>query len=428
MKKYLMMGVAAVTLASCSHDLDLYDQGAVDNLVVEKYKQAFIKNFGQPAPDQDWGFSAATTRAVVKPDMPAYPTENLPADVTAAEAAYVQEWFETHPGLSDEGLDISDFYIQYVSSKNENKKGMWHRYDQNRVNNGYDSNYWDEEFTDFAGMDYLVISNGKDYQEHVLDFNNYNSGSFGIVYIENGSALQWGYHSSWGDGSYAPNKDGIYYYFKLAEIDVPGVGKGWYIGLSVYGKKYDNGDKEIGIQRLDYAEDWIFKLVPANTKDDVFLCRVFAEDLSAEEAGDFDFNDVVFDVYTNNGDAKIVLQAAGGTLPLYVEGIEIHEAFGVATNVMVNTGAGANKGAVVLPTTVSGVYSAADVNAKIKVEVMKDKLYTLEAITGEPAAKFAVDDENVGWPGERTDIKVVYKGFEDWVTGGASAGRKWWKE
>ena len=33
----------------------------------------------------------------------------------------------------------------------------------------------------------------------------------------------------------------------------------------------------------------------------------------------FDFNDVVFDVATNGGATIITLQAAGGTLPLYIE-------------------------------------------------------------------------------------------------------------
>ena len=40
------------------------------------------------------------------------------------------------------------------------KKGIWHRYDQNRVNNGYASNYYDEEFTDKGGMDYLTVGDG----------------------------------------------------------------------------------------------------------------------------------------------------------------------------------------------------------------------------------------------------------------------------
>ena len=58
--------------------------------------------------------------------------------------------------------------------------------------------------------------------------------------------------------------------------------------------------------------------------------RVIAEDLSASEAGDFDFNDVVFDVEPNEAGnaAKIVVRAAGGIYKLTVAGVEVHQAFG----------------------------------------------------------------------------------------------------
>ena len=67
--------------------------------------------------------------------------------------------------------------------------------------------------------------------------------------------------------------------------------------------------------------------------------RVIAEDLTVDERGDFDFNDVVFDVILNYpvGKTTIILQAAGGTLPLTIGGQEVHKKFGVDTNVMVNT-------------------------------------------------------------------------------------------
>ena len=45
------------------------------------------------------------------------------------------------------------------------------------------------------------------------------------------------------------------------------------------------------------------------------LYRVIAEDLSASEAGDFDFNDVVFDVVkAENGKTTLKLICAGGVL------------------------------------------------------------------------------------------------------------------
>ena len=61
MKKYLMMGIAALALASCSKDEVTYV-----NPDVQKYETAFINRFGQPNPNQTWGFSANASRALTR--------------------------------------------------------------------------------------------------------------------------------------------------------------------------------------------------------------------------------------------------------------------------------------------------------------------------------------------------------------------------
>ena len=70
--------------------------------------------------------------------------------------------------------------------------------------------------------------------------------------------------------------------------------------------------------------------------------HVMAEDLTAEDPGDLDFNDVVIDVIRENAtQVTIRLQAAGGTLPLRINGDddwEVHTLFDVDTKCMVNTG------------------------------------------------------------------------------------------
>lgn len=455
MKKYLMMGAVALVMSSafvsCSSDKDVFDQEAVDQLVVNNYNKAFIKVFGQPAADQEWGFGSSTraTRAgeCVKYDMTGYPMATTPAPITNDERTFVTNWFKNNPGLSEEGLDISNFYVQWVSGDPYNKKGMWHRYDQNRINNGYDSNYWDEEFTDNATLDYFVVGTKTD-NVHLLDFNANGGGSFGIVYIEGGSAKQFGFHSSWDSNDY--------FYFKLAEIDVPGVGKGLYVGLSAYGTKYDNGEKELGIQRLQYAEDWIFKIVPGQTN----AIRVFAEDLSASEATDFDFNDVIFDAeYVSATQAKITVWAAGGVLPLRINsnngvgGFEVHEALGLGWptddkyGCMINTHAekygkdpyswadNINKYETVI-TIPSGQFDVANfpagVRDLIRVEVLKEGVwYELTANKGMPACKVAgpVGANNaigIKWLLEKVSIITGYPNFAQYV--GVGYPTDWWSE
>ena len=79
MKKYLMTGIAAFALSgmftSCSHDMDRYTGGDTSKNVEEKYEQAFVQAFGQPAANQTWGFgspNSATTRAMTRAIQPSY--------------------------------------------------------------------------------------------------------------------------------------------------------------------------------------------------------------------------------------------------------------------------------------------------------------------------------------------------------------------
>ena len=77
MKKYLLTSAAALAFCglftSCTHDLD-YDgeAAAAQNSVVKTYEQAFVTAFGQPDPNNEWGFGSknSSTRAftrVIKP-------------------------------------------------------------------------------------------------------------------------------------------------------------------------------------------------------------------------------------------------------------------------------------------------------------------------------------------------------------------------
>lgn len=138
--------------------------------------------------------------------------------------------------------------------------------------------------------------------------------------------------------------------------------------------------------------------------------RIIAEDLTVDESGDFDFNDVVFDIILKEpaGKTTIILRAAGGTLPLKVAGREVHEAFGVATNVMVNTG-GVERDPVTF--TVDGELDAIDV----KVEVEKNgEWIELTAKEGRAPGKIAVETD-YEWCNERQDIQAKYPQFGEYV-------------
>ena len=161
------------------------------------------------------------------------------------------------------------------------------------------------------------------------------------------------------------------------------------------------------------------------------LYRVIAEDLSASEASDFDFNDVVFDVVkAEGGRTTLKLICAGGVLPLKVMGIEVHGLFGETTPnekgeyKMYNTGSGPN----VEPVTfeVNGEYTTPEKIKNIKIEVFKQNVWMeLKANTGEAACKILVDD-TFKPVAEKKNIANENKKFTNYVQG-EFQDDFWWK-
>ena len=144
---------------------------------------------------------------------------------------------------------------------------------------------------------------------------------------------------------------------------------------------------------------------------------------------DWDFNDVVFAVEFSGTTANCTLLAAGGTLPLRIytvaneqnpeqNFVEVHELFGVNTNVMVNTG-GISTTVDKKPTfSVTGVDSSnrgKDIIIRVnKGTSDKPNWVELKAEKGDPAAKLAVS-KNFKVCTERQNINTVYTRFSDWV-------------
>ena len=72
MKKYLMTGIAALaiggTFTSCGPDMSSYSGNPTEQ-VVQNYENKFVQAFGEPAPNQTWGFgetTVASTRGMTR--------------------------------------------------------------------------------------------------------------------------------------------------------------------------------------------------------------------------------------------------------------------------------------------------------------------------------------------------------------------------
>lgn len=177
---------------------------------------------------------------------------------------------------------------------------------------------------------------------------------------------------------------------------------------------------------------------PSTPPTDSNSIRIIAEDLSAgSEASDFDFNDVVLDVTFGNP-AKVVLTHAGGTLPLTVNGHEVHKLFGVwqgdetidvntPKQKMVNTGAGTSAAPVDLTNTLNvSIRSRSEADTKLKLEVYKQGSWIeMTSPKGEPACKLAVG-QDFKVLDERKSIKGAYPHFLDWVEN-EKFSSQWWK-
>jgi hypothetical protein len=192
-----------------------------------------------------------------------------------------------------------------------------------------------------------------------------------------------------------------------------------------------------------YYSDWIVTLTEAKAAPTGDL-RIIAEDISATDASDFDFNDVVLDVKYGSP-ATVKLICAGGTLPLYInvqdEAHEVHNIFATANpdknidvTTMINTHATASEGygavdglAEVDITSLLNVSidNAAEANTKLKLYVLKNGvLQEMTAPKGEPSCKLAVDP-SYKILRERQSIKGSYPLFVDWANGTGFVS-KWW--
>ena len=441
MRKQLMTGVAAAAiclgLASCSRfDYTLISEG---EQAYVNYENAFKEKFGEPAPDQTWGFGSAdangggvaqgaATRTANTNSTQWANTYNVPAEITDAERKYVMDWFATHTKAEGEPLDVKNYFIQHVGYSDDQytvNNNVYEKFENNQeIFRTETSTVNSKNQMDFI---YANLNADGSERDHV---NNFNAGSGNIILMENSETKYgFGFHDSWGSiDNYVTQN-----YF-MAEIDVPGVGKGWYVGLDYQTKKTTRN----GHTQQDYVSaflqpdgkytDRVLKIVPAILKCDI---RIIAEDLSASEGSDFDFNDVIFDVkyeYPVWNKTTIILQAAGGKLPLRIgvldEEHEVHKLFGVSLNTMVNTEDWtAHKDPVTF--TIDVQYGNENI-VKLPIWVQKGSDWVeLTAPQGKAASKIAVSTD-YKWVKELQDISKAYKNFDTYVTN--STPTEWWKD
>lgn len=441
MKKILMTGVAALALCagftSCSnHDIEPMTQAEIDKA---KYETAFLNYVGGKIDkNQDWGFGTSKTRGTTRAAEFGW---EVSSDYTATFGrqyyddvfTYLPEYVKAEGKLTNyefvsrgpfefsiiyaqtSGVDEVGYYYYNPEDGIESKKEVV--FVENIQNLGdYVQVVWDGE-TEWKGMgtgDGDNMWNGSwgktvtDTRAKVFTINvpaGYRMGFF-IHQIDP--------HDFTGYSNSMLNNCNNQYYSAVVDKD----GDAYLVGL----EDWDNiwGNSDLDCNDVIIAVSGEKKPVPVEAEYDL---RIIAEDLSATEASDFDFNDVVFDVKYGNP-ATIKIHAAGGTLPLYINGQEVHGLLGAETTEMVNTNAGVTRDPVVVELNVE-VKDAAEANEKIVIQVEKNgAMQTLTAEQGKPAAKLGVGTD-YQWLDERASVKAVYPSFLDWVNGSGFTQTPW---
>lgn len=461
MKKYLMTGAAALTLAfvnvGCSSDSEVYNPGATT--VHSDFQKNFAQTFGNIDPNHDWGFTsvkvAAGTRSA-NVNRNEWGTGNgiggyvsVPENVTTNERKLVYDWFNQERKVwTSTQVNWNSYFISEVW------KGEAEYYDWGQYNWTYakgtdpvrgELKSGATKFLASDKMNHLQVRYGDGSidangnlvgaWEHANDFNsgNHNS-SYGTIeghtYMENSGTLEFAYHNSM-DSKYHNE-----YIIVPGEVIDPSLAGYYYVGFDFLANDFYVQDDSGAPQHLNmcadrdwYYTDWIVRISPAEYIGGG-LGRIIAEDLAAGKS-DFDYNDVVFDVLSignkwngsaNELYAKVAILAAGGTMPLWIggkeKGVEVHDAFGVSTKTMVNTSNGTvNKPVAIKEFSLGRLNFYGDFNLKeipIVVETANGDI-TLDVETGRAPEMIQVE-KRYKWCDERQQIQTRYDKFPLWVS------------
>ena len=261
---------------------------------------------------------------------------------------------------------------------------------------------------------------GSYYDDHINNFNNGKNNTYnGIMLMVNTNSDKFGFKSSEDNGH-------VFYNFRMEKIN-----GNYYVGFDFEANGNNPNEK---VDRDYIYNDWIVKIVPGKGSvgsTEVERVRIMCEDLCASRS-DFDYNDVVFDIkFIKNGNtyiADIILRAAGGTLPLVIGDKEVHQMFGVATNVMYNTEEGHDQTiGVPMTVTLEGNFETAwdAINAlPVRVQSGTNGVIHLTVNPGSPAEMIAVPI-TTDWSDERIPIQYKYPLFVEWIK---DPNVIWWEE
>lgn len=375
MKKLIISLLLLISVSSCRFDFD-YDELWGEHLKRE-YSQSFTETFGTYGilnidNSHNWGFTDFPEDTILFDTRSVNPNSNewyvIPEGITSNERTYVENWFATHKNPPTLSVNWSDYFVQQVSGINRQ-------------------------------MNKLIVSvDGKTKYDHVYNLNGANGS---IKLMQNSVSNYFGYHYS---------KDGKNHF----KFTIQYLRDAFYVGFDAIATGSNANQKE---DPDGYYNDWIIKITPCLPKDGVGK-RIMVEDLG--NIGDFDFNDVVFDCFikynqhnANKTIGIVILRAAGGTMPLYIDGNEVHELFGVDVTHITNTDNKYEKIPVIFRLKNVRYSNPKEIPIFVK-NTKEDISYYISADQGEAPGKICVPI-TVEWADECQNIRDKYPKFTLWI-------------
>ncbi len=411
MKKYLMLGIAAVAMGAAFTSCNKNDFEATSREQIKEaqYAKAFEQTFGQINPNVNWGFENQTkvtfnsegkftgiTRGVDANGNEWGLYVSVPEPLTEDQKDVVTRWFQANKNPKGVAVNWSDFFVQQVY------KGEWGS-NMNYLYCGSDTDHTNNFNAGDAGT-YGNVCYG--LKENARDNNDRIYGSDKIEFMVNSSTEYFGFHNSFDSEFYKDN-----YVIIPGDRIHPSVSGMYFVGFDFEANGQSDNQK---VARDYFFDNWIVKITPGFYKNArrIMVEDLIATDLTKVDKSDWDFNDAVFDVAYVGNDAVITLYAAGGTKNLTVGGVEVHEALGVKQSEMTNT----IKGGKTAPVAIFRV-PATSTNA-MDIRVVVDGTTELTGERGKAPQKIETS-MTTRWMQERQLITNGYAKFADYVQNNA---------
>lgn len=255
------MALAGVAFASCSNHDDWFDAekyaAEKHEAKVQEYTQAFIREFGTPAPGHTWGFGTGTRAVATRSadpsgsswykegytNIPPADTKEMEDEITALFTSGNWKNYKVK-----EPIHFEDFFVQQVH-KGDVKTC---NYDSYKDNNGTRHKVYGPDH-----MDQLVCQKKDGTKEHIYNFNNaeFNKGKYDqkvvkgtmtyndcIMLMTSSGTEAFGWSNS-EDG-------GAYYMESYVVIEYPEASGYYYVGFD-YNRKDDGIISDIYQSKLN---------------------------------------------------------------------------------------------------------------------------------------------------------------------------------